>query len=67
MNEQTSEKLKKLALKNAEQRVADAQVALAEIEELLKMVRNQRQEALTRLTSANAELAKLQGLIGDLV
>lgn len=65
MNEQTSEKLKKLALKNAEQRVADAQVAFEEIEELLKMLRNQRQEAIGRLSSANAELAKLQALIGD--
>lgn len=65
MNEQTSEKLKKLALKNAEQRVADAQAAFEEIEELLKMLRNQRQEALTRLASANAELAKFQALLGE--
>lgn len=67
MNEQTSEKLKKLALKNAEQRVADAQAAFEEIEELLKMLRNQRQAAISRLTSANAELAKLQGLFGELI
>lgn len=65
MNEQTSAKLKKLALKNAEQRVADAQVALAEIEELIKIARDKRQATLTRLSSANAELAKLQGLIGE--
>lgn len=65
MNEQISAKLKKLALKNAEQRVADAQAALAEIEELLKIARDQRQEALTRLAAANAELAKLQGLLGE--
>ena len=65
MDEQISEKLKAWAIKSAQQRVDDAKVAFEEIEALLKMVRNQRQEALSRLTSANAELAKLQALLGE--
>lgn len=58
MDEQTGEKLKAWAIKSAQQRVDDAQAAFEEIEELLKMLHNQRQKVLACLVVANAELAK---------